>query len=84
MTMQWQKSDNKLLAVLVVVLLFFILVLSAWFYSVYNLYVIWHSQPVCVSKPLESPQFTVSHIGTDKYMVKDVKTGRLFIAAGTD
>lgn len=82
--MRWLNTENKLLAALIMVLLFFILVLSAWFYSVYNLYVIWNLRPVCISKPLESPQFTVSHIGTDKYVVKDIKTGRIFIATGTD
>lgn len=82
--MRWLNTENKLLAALIMALLFFILVLSAWFYSVYNLYVIWHLHPVCISKPLESPQFTVSHIGADKYVVKDVKTGRIFIATSTD
>lgn len=82
--MRWMAYENKLLAALFTTLLFFILILLAWFYSVYNLYVIWHLHPVCISKPLESPQFTVSHIGKDKYAVKDVKTGRIFIATGTD
>ena len=82
--MRWMAYENKLLAALFTALLFFILVLSAWVYSVYNLYTIWHSQPVCISKPLESPAFTVSHLGKDTYMVKEIKTGRLFIATGTD
>ena len=84
MPMRWLTYDKKLLAALIMVLLFLGMVMSAWFYSVYNLYTIYQRQDACISKPLESPAFTVSHLGKDTYMVTEVKTGRMFIATGTD
>lgn len=60
-----------------------LIVLAVWALSVFDSYQ-HRSENICISKPLESPQFTVSHIGKDKYAVKDVKTGRIFIATGTD
>ena len=38
------------------------------------------AENICISKPLEQPNMTVSKIGSETYMVTDLTTGKQYIA----